>query len=43
MSIEDLLEQFDEVLEGGIKIPGRRTVVDVEKLRAHLTALSIIS
>ena len=34
MSIEDLLEQFDEVLEGGIKIPGKRTVVDVEKLRA---------
>ena len=34
MSIEDLLEQFDEVLEGGIQIPGQRTVVDVEKLRA---------
>lgn len=34
MSIEELLEQFDEVLEGGIKIPGKRTVVDVEKLRA---------
>ena len=34
MSIEELLEQFDEVLSGGIKIPGKKTVVDVEKLRA---------
>ena len=34
MSIEDLLEQFDEVLEGGMKFPGKRAVVDAEKLRA---------
>ena len=34
MSIEDLLEQFDEVLEGGMKFPGKRAVVDIEKLRA---------
>ena len=34
MSIEDLLEQCDEVLEGGLKISGKRTLVDVEKLRA---------
>lgn len=34
MNIEELLEQFDEVLDGGIKIPGKKTLVDVEKLRA---------
>ena len=34
MSIEELLEQFDEILDGGVKLPGKRTVVDVEKLRA---------
>ena len=34
MNIEELLEQFDEVLDSGIKIPGRKTLVDVEKLRA---------
>ena len=34
MNIEELLEQFDEVLDSGIKIPGKKTLVDVEKLRA---------
>jgi len=34
MTLEELLEQFDEVLDSGIKIPGKRTVVDVERLRA---------
>ena len=34
MTLDELLDQFDEVLEGGIKIPGKRTIVDVEKLRA---------
>jgi len=34
MTLDELLEQFDEVLDSGIKIPGKRTVVDVEKLRA---------
>ncbi len=34
MNIEELLEQFDEVLDNGIKIPGKKTLVDVEKLRA---------
>ena len=33
MTIDELLEQLDEILDGGIKIPGKRTVVDVEKLR----------
>ncbi len=34
MTLDELLEQFDEVLESGFKIPGKKTVVDVEKLRA---------
>lgn len=34
MSIEELLEQFDEALETGIKMPGKRTIVNAEKLRA---------
>ncbi len=34
MTLDELLEQFDEVLDGGIKIPGKKTVVDIEKLRA---------
>ncbi len=34
MTLDELLEQFDEVLDGGIKIPGKKTIVDIEKLRA---------
>ncbi len=34
MTLDELLEQFDEVLDAGIKIPGKKTIVDVEKLRA---------
>lgn len=34
MNIEELLEQFDEVLDSGMKLPGKKTIVDVEKLRA---------
>ena len=34
MTLDELLEQFDEVLDNGIKIPGRKTIVDVERLRA---------
>lgn len=34
MTLDELLEQFDEVLDSGFKIPGRKTVVDVERLRA---------
>lgn len=34
MNIDELLEQFDEVLDSGIKVPGKKTLVDVEKLRA---------
>lgn len=34
MTIDELLEQLDELLDSGIKIPGKRTVLDVEKLRS---------
>ena len=34
MTLDELLEQFDEVLDSGYKFPGKKTVVDVEKLRA---------
>ena len=34
MTLDELLEQFDEVLDSGIKIPGKKTIVNVEKLRA---------
>ena len=34
MTLDELLEQFDEVLDSGIKIPGKKTVADIEKLRA---------
>lgn len=41
MTVEDLLEQFDEVLESGIKIPGKKTVVDIEKLRAVIDEIRL--
>ncbi len=34
MNMDDLMEQLDEVLDGGFKMPGKRVVVDVEKVRA---------
>lgn len=34
MNMDDLMEQLDEVLEGGFKMPGKRVVIDVEKVRA---------
>jgi F0F1-type ATP synthase membrane subunit b/b' len=34
MNLEELLEQFDEVLESGLKMPGKKALVDIEKLRA---------
>lgn len=32
--MDDLMEQLDEVLESGFKMPGKRVVIDVEKVRA---------
>jgi len=34
MNMDDLLEQLDESLDGGMKIPGKRTLIDTEKIRA---------
>lgn len=34
MNMEDLLDQIDEILDGGLKIPGKKSVVDVEEIRA---------
>ena len=42
MTLDELLEQFDEVLDSGIKIPGKKTVVDIEKLRAVVDDIRLI-
>ena len=34
MKMDDLMEQLDETLDSGFKMPGKRVVVDVEKVRA---------
>jgi glutamyl-tRNA reductase len=34
MNMDDLIEQLDELLDSGFKMPGKRVVVDVEKVRA---------
>ena len=34
MNMDDLMEQLDEVLDSGFKMPGKRVIVDVEKVRA---------
>lgn len=34
MTLDELLEQFDEALDSGVKIPGKKTIVDAERLRA---------
>ena len=35
MTLEELLEQFDELLDSGIKIPGKKTIIDVEKFMSR--------
>lgn len=32
--MDDLMEQLDEMLESGLKLPGKRVVLDAEKVRA---------
>jgi hypothetical protein len=32
--MEELLEQLDEALDSGMKLPGKKSVVDVERIRA---------
>ncbi len=34
MNMDDLMEQLDEVLDNGFKMPGKRVVVDIENVRA---------
>ena len=34
MNMDDLMEQLDELLEDGFKMPGKRVVLDIEKVRA---------
>ena len=34
MTLDELLEQFDELLESGIKITGKKALVDVNRLRS---------
>ena len=41
MNMEELLEQIDESLEDGTKLFGRKTVVDVEKIRALIDELRL--
>lgn len=41
MSIEEMLEQIDEVLDGGMKLPGKRTMIDAEKVRALVDELRL--
>ncbi len=33
MNIDDLLEQLDEIIDSGVKIPGKRSLIDADKLR----------
>lgn len=41
MNIEEMLEQIDEVLDSGVKLPGKRTMIDVEKVRALIDELRL--
>ena len=34
MTLEELLEQFDDILDNGFKVPGKKTLIDADKLRA---------
>ncbi len=34
MNMEELLEQLDEILDNGVKFPGKKSLLDVEKIRA---------
>lgn len=41
MNIEEMLEQIDEVLDSGVKLPGKKTVIDVEKVRSLIDDLRL--
>lgn len=33
MNIDELLEMLDEIIDSGVKIPGKKTLIDADKLR----------
>ena len=41
MNMEEMLEQIDEALDDGTKLFGRKTVIDVEKIRALIDELRL--
>lgn len=41
MTIDELLEQLDEVLDGGLKMPGKRALIDVENIRAVIDEIRL--
>ena len=41
MNMEEMLEQIDEALDSGIRLPGKKTVIDVEKIRAMIDELRL--
>ncbi|MCQ2449640.1 MAG: ATPase [Clostridia bacterium] len=41
MNLEDLLVQLDEVLDDGLKFPGKKTLVDAEKVRAIIDDINL--
>ncbi len=41
MNLEDLLVQLDEVLDDGLKFPGKKTLVDTEKVRAIIDDINL--
>lgn len=41
MNMEEMLEQLDEALDGGMKMFGKKTIVDVDKIRALIDELRL--
>ncbi len=41
MNMEDLIDQLAELLDKGMRLPGGRVIVDVEKMRAVIDDLSL--
>ena len=42
MNIDELFEQLDETLDGGLRIPGKKSVLDVEAIRAIVDDMRMI-
>ncbi len=41
MNMEELLEQLDSLLDSGMKVPGRRVIVDAEHIRSIIDDLGM--